>query len=361
MSLDIVYLPVQGVEIPGNRAMVGKQSFGQLLNADSKREHRAAATVALLLVLALHCVDLRAELLFRSVEQSGSQQRGSPIRSYSNPSDTAYARVSANGAALPAEEVRAFISGPITREDMDSAEVMARLLKSGRQKLAGNLVWLASEGGDIDAAMELGRLLRRLGVYTLIGKNDQCMSACVFAFMGGERRMVAGRLGIHRPFFPFTQDTPDRQVRFRLLQKILRDYIEELDFPASLYEAVMAVPPESLRILSPEELKRFYLEGISPSSEDAADAAAARRLNISMFEYLRHKAKSPTCAFLVAGQGRCEGNAREMAASGGAADEAGSPQKGDAAPTSQAVGRRTGNTQRPGTPRGAARRAPGSS
>jgi len=302
------------------------------------REHRAAAAVVLLLVLALQCFDLRAELLFRSVEQIDGQQRWSPIRKYSNPSDTAYARVSASGAAVPAEEVRVFLSGQITREDVDSAGVMASLLKSGKQKLAGNTVWLASGGGDIDAAMDLGRLLRKLGVFTLIGKNDQCLSACVFAFMGGERRSVAGRLGIHRPFFPFTQDTPDRPARFRHLQKILRDYIEELDFPASLYEAVMLVPPESMQILVPADLKRFYLEGISPSSEDIADAAAARRLNISMFEYLKRKAKAPACAFPVADQGRCEGKAQDPA--GGAADDPGGMQHGEAASAAgRAVGR----------------------
>ena len=287
--------------------MIGRGSFGHLFDVHPMREHRAAAAVVLLLVLALQCFDLSAELLFRSAEQINGQQRWSAIRKYSTLSDISYARVAAGGAAVPAEEVRVFLSGEITREDVDSAKVMASLLKSGKQKLAGNTVSLASGGGDIDAAMDLGRLLRRLGVFTLISRNDQCNSACVFAFMGGERRMVEGRLGIHRPFFPFTQDTPDRPARFRHLQRTLRDYIEELDFPSSLYEAVMRVPPESLQVLAPADLKRFYLEGISPSSEDTADAASARRLDISMFEYLQRKAKAPACAFLVADQGRCEG------------------------------------------------------
>jgi hypothetical protein len=265
----------------------------------SLREHGAAAAAVLALGFALQPVDLRAELLFRNAEQVNGQQRWSPVRKYSNPSDIAYARVSASGAAMPAEEVRVFVTGQITREDVDSAGVMANLLKSGKQKIAGNSVWLASDGGDIDAAMDLGRLLRKIGVYTLIAKNDRCLSACVFAFMGGERRSVAGQLGIHRPFLPYTQDTPDRQSRFRHLQRILRGYIEELDFPPSLYEAVMEVPPESMKMLGPADLKRFYLEGISPSSEDSADAASARRLNLSMFEYLQRKAKSPACAFPI--------------------------------------------------------------
>lgn len=336
--------------------MIGKRSFGEWLNAYRLRKQRVAAAVVLLLMLGLQGFELRAELLFRSAEQINGQQGWSPIRKYSNPSDTAYARVSASAEATPAEEVRVFLSGEITQADVESALVMASLLKSGKQKIAGNTVWLASNGGDIDAGMELGRLLRQLHVVTLIDKNDRCLSACVFAFMGGERRSVAGQLGIHRPFLPFTEETPNRQVRFRLLQKTLKSYMEELDFPDSLYEAMMAVPPESMQILAPADLKRFYLEGMSPSSEDIADAASARRLGISMFEYLQRKAKAPACALLVASQGRCEGNAPKALASGGAADDPGRTQTTGSASAGRVAGH--GDTQGIGTSRGTSRGAP---
>jgi len=179
---------------------------------------RRYSGTALLLALALQCFGAHAELLFRSVEQVDGQQVLSPIRKYSNPADIAYPRVFF-GASAPAEEVRVFLTGAITRADMDSAEVMVRLVQSGKQKIAGNMVWLASNGGDIDSSMDLGRLLRKWGVFTFIARNDECLSACVFVFMGGERRSVAGRLGIHRPYFSYTQDSPDRQVKFRHLQR----------------------------------------------------------------------------------------------------------------------------------------------
>lgn len=301
---------------------------------------RAAAVALVLIALGLQSFGLRAELVFRSVEQVDGQQRLSAIRKYSDPSDTAYLSAPANSAVEPTGEVRVFLIGDITRADVDSAGVMARLVKSGKHRLADNSIWLAGNGGDIDAAMQLGRLLRELGVFTLVGADDQCLSACVFAFMGGERRSVAGRLGIHRPYFPYTHDVPDRQLRFRHLQRTLKAYVEELDFPTSFYEAVMLVPPESMKILTPAELKRFYLEGISPSSEDLADAAAARRLNLSMFEYLKHKATAPTCDFLVSDPGRCVGQARQAAAGG-------------------ALGRGTDEAQGSGAPRVKTRNPPG--
>jgi hypothetical protein len=325
----------------------GKHNLGQAFNAHSPCRHGFAASVALMLVLALQSFDLHAELLFRSAEQVNGQQRWSPIRKYSDPADTAYPRVSAGGAVIPAQEVRVFVSGEITRHDVDSANVMANLLRSGKQKIAGNTVWLASNGGDIDAGMELGRMLRKLGVYTVIGEDDQCLSACVFAFMGGERRSVSGRLGIHRPYFAITQATADRAARFRHLKATLKDFVEELDFPASLYEAVMLVPPESMQIVAPADLRRFYLEGISPLSEDMVDAASAKRLGMSMFDYLQRKARGPACGFFDAAEGRCEGKVKEAAASGSAADAPGGLQNPGARSEARAVNRSTGGDQDP--------------
>ena len=325
--------------------MFGKRKFGTY--AHSLRKQRMAAAVALFLALALPCLELRAELLFRSLEQVNGQQSWSSVKKYSNPSDTAYPRASF-GAAAQAEEVRVFLSGEITRADMDSAEVLSRLLQSGKQRISGNTVWLASNGGDIDTGMDLGRLLRKLGIFTFIGKNDQCLSACVFAFMGGERRGVAGRLGIHRPYFSHTQDSPDRSGKFRHLQRVVKGYVEEMDFPASLYEAIMLAPPESMQIVAPADLKRFYLDGISPVSEDIADAASARRLNLPMLDYLQFKAKTPACAFPVADPGRCDNRALDETASGGAPDKTLTRGRGDAV-----------NAQRAGNARAAPRNAQG--
>jgi hypothetical protein len=151
-------------------------------------------------------------------------------------------------------------------------------------------VSLASNGGDVGAAMELGRLLRKLGVSTVVARGEQCLSSCVFVFMGGDRRTVAGSLGIHRPYFSSIREVADRRIQYRQLQKKLQEFIDELDFPQSLYEAVMAVPPESVSMLAPAELKKFYLEGMSPSTQDDVDAASARELGISVLQFLQRKA-----------------------------------------------------------------------
>jgi ATP-dependent protease ClpP protease subunit len=277
-------------------------------------------------------------LQFRSAERKDGQQHWSALKNYANPADTVYPRTLADGTRVPAEEVQVFLDGYISTEDVAGAKVMESLLKKGTQKIAGNVVSFASNGGEVDAAMELGRLLRKLGVSTLVARGDQCMSSCVFAFMGGDRRTAAGRIGIHRPYFSSTREVPDRRILYRQLEKKLQDYIEELDFPLSLYEAVMAVPSETVSTLTPADLKRFYLEGMSPSTQDDVDAASARALGISVLQYFE----------------------RKVAGNGSAAGDPGPQQKDQPAPGARAAGSVAGQTNAATQGLGASRSTAGS-
>ncbi|MDP2369081.1 hypothetical protein [Rhodoferax sp.] len=298
---------------------IGKDSHVAASMARARRWLRTVATLVVFVGIATQGFRVQAELVFRSLQQTNGQPTWSGLKRYSNTADISYPQNGTGRLLAPVDEVRVYLSGEITRKDLDSAVVMERLVKSGQQRLSNNTLWLGSGGGDIDAGMDIGRLLRKLGIFTFVDKSDRCNSACVFAFMGGERRSVAGQLGIHRPYFPYTQDLPDRAARFRHLAKTVKDFVDEMDFPASLYEAVMLVPPESIQVVSAADLKRFYLEGISPSSEDKADAAAARRLDLPMLDYLKRKARTPPCSVLDIAYGQCAGN--QITAKAGTPDQ----------------------------------------
>ena len=281
------------------------------------------AATALLFALLLQCFDLRAELLFRSSEQVDGRQHWSAPRNYANPAQTVYPHTLADGTQVASEEVQVSLQGWIGQQDLYAAKVMEGLIQRGRQRIAGNAISLAADGGDVDAAMELGRLLRKLGLATFVARGKQCLSSCVFAFMGGTRRTVAGRIGIHRPYLSSTRQVADRPAYYRRVQKRLRQYVEDLDFPLSLYEAIMAVPPQSISLLTAADLKKFYLQGMSPSTEDEADATAARNLGISVLEYLQQKAKAEPCGGVFNSDGSCAAGAQTAAEFGAAVDPEG--------------------------------------
>ena len=59
-------------------------------------------------------------------------------------------------------------------------------------------VSLNSVGGDVAAAMTLGRILRREDKDAVIGPDDVCISACVLVLAGATHRAIfGGKVGIH--------------------------------------------------------------------------------------------------------------------------------------------------------------------
>lgn len=74
----------------------------------------------------------------------------------------------------------------------------------------GNIVVLESPGGSLKAAIEMGRYFRAQGLNVRVGRffdvelkkpyHNQCLSACAYAFLGGNDRSIdpEAKLGIHR-------------------------------------------------------------------------------------------------------------------------------------------------------------------
>lgn len=59
---------------------------------------------------------------------------------------------------------------------------------------------LHSPGGNLGGGLKLGMRIRSLGLNTSIPDGMRCMSACAYAFLGGNRREVrqGGLIGVHR-------------------------------------------------------------------------------------------------------------------------------------------------------------------
>lgn len=122
------------------------------------------------------------------------------------------------------------------------------------------LVRFDSGGGDAHAAMTLGRALRAASAHGYVPPRRRCYSACVLALAGASTRAVHGRVGIHRPqpvtapaLFP--AGVPKREDSAREI----RGYLAEMQVSASLYDAMVKVPPKDMRILTRSELQAYGL------------------------------------------------------------------------------------------------------
>jgi hypothetical protein len=85
--------------------------------------------------------------------------------------------------------------------DVDDAQKLEKLYAS-KKSLEGKLgvrsvVRLNSPGGTIVGGIQLGEVIRKLGLATEVPASAGCYSACTFAFLGGVDRQIEGKFGIH--------------------------------------------------------------------------------------------------------------------------------------------------------------------
>jgi hypothetical protein len=144
---------------------------------------------------------------------------------------------------------------------------------------ARGVVLLSSPGGRVVASMRLGAALRKLGAAVIVARSEhegdrdltiagQCMSACVYAMMGGVRRIVPpeSRVGIHRMSReemdegqPRGVHTMKRSYASTEMVDALADYAAEMGVNPGVIRTAEGISPDQIHILTPTELRRWRL------------------------------------------------------------------------------------------------------
>jgi hypothetical protein len=179
----------------------------------------------------------------------------------------------------------------------------AALRHAGNRKLP---VFFNSPGGEVRAAISLGRLMRQRGITAGVGKTvptgcadlpeaacdrlkrkagdplpaqfggygGQCNSACVYALIGAKTREVppTAVIGVHAVHLTMqvkilhgpklSQAKLNAMAKSRLddVNGNLRDYIGEMGIAPELYEIASKVSPNSLRVLTRDEIARLGID-----------------------------------------------------------------------------------------------------
>jgi len=206
------------------------------------------------------------------------------------------------------------VVGEIARGDAKKVDEIVdgyKVKKSNYEPLR-LFVRLDSKGGDVQESIKIGRKIRSHEARVSVVRDGSCFSSCVFLLAGGVERLIAGKVGIHRPYFsdlsPSMSTSEIRKERERLLKEI-RTYLTEVDVPLHLLDEMLSIPPEDLKILSYEELSRYRLSGDDPTYNEKETAELADRYGITSAEYRKRKAVANLeCARLdqLSAQIRCE-------------------------------------------------------
>jgi hypothetical protein len=159
-------------------------------------------------------------------------------------------------------EFLSFVQGNIGRSDLHA------------------VVFLDSPGGKVVAAMELGRLWRRLGIAAIVGRADpgsssasqflagRCLSACVYALIGAKKRVVpdGSMVGIHRMFFYDGESgllgdgsAGRRHYDDGGMKALLSHYTSRMGVSPELISIAERISSDNIHILSRAEIARYHL------------------------------------------------------------------------------------------------------
>ncbi|SRR6266446_5008592 len=217
------------------------------------------------------------------------------------------------------------VFGEIKSADVQETSEIIQLIRAMRRSMrkdqaASIQVLLDSQGGNVTAAIEIGRLLRKARATAIVTAPSQCLSACVFVLAGAVARYPAGPVGIHRPYSTETSARTFDQVQqqYSANERAAKQFLADMNLPPSLFEAMVRVPPEKVSVLSVEEVKTFGLLGLDPVEQEIRDAAEARRLGLTKRELLKRKARvEEECDSLLSGPGNAYSNCRDKVMRGG--------------------------------------------
>jgi hypothetical protein len=124
---------------------------------------------------------------------------------------------------------------------------------------AGDIVLLASPGGDLNQAAIMGEIIRQRSLATAVGSADTsgrvkpayCASACVLVYAGGKTRfgVLGSALGVHR--FVTTRPVDDPVAEAQRIAGAVLGYMTKMGVSSSIVEAMSET--REIRWLSPKQ------------------------------------------------------------------------------------------------------------
>jgi len=139
------------------------------------------------------------------------------------------------------------------------------------ERQRGLTIVLNSNGGDVAAAMQMGAMFRQMRVRIIVARMDParpghfrggfCVSACVYAMMGAERRIARSdsMVGLHRMFIPTGFGSGAHRTAEPELVSEVRHYAQGMGVSGNLVMAAESQVPQLVHIMSRSEMTSWGL------------------------------------------------------------------------------------------------------
>ncbi|HEU4775118.1 MAG TPA: hypothetical protein VFS82_11490 [Lysobacter sp.] len=176
-----------------------------------------------------------------------------------------------HAALLPCREdglLRLRYQGKISAEFTALIERVAELADTlGIRK---RILDIDSTGGQIEEAIRAGDKIGESGWTLWVREDAVCHSSCVLVLAAGDMRMIAGKVGIHRMIRISSKATSraELQQELQAVHADVREYLQRNGVAFAIADLMMTVPNRSLRLLTPEEMDLYGLDGQNAVEDD---------------------------------------------------------------------------------------------
>ena len=196
-----------------------------------------------------------------------------------------FASVSVEEANIP-KVIR--IAGEIRTEDV-AAFSAALDRMDGRPT-----IYLSGPGGDVNAAIAIGRIIRKRTIFVLV--TDKCFSSCALIYIGSVYRTSLGAIGLHRPYFRGKpQSASQLQDALPKMMLDIKAYVREMGITDEFTNAMLNTPPEEMLVFRGDGIYKLVPKS-DPLWDEIQTSYSARRYGISTDEYRRRDASANKCA-----------------------------------------------------------------
>jgi hypothetical protein len=201
--------------------------------------------------------------------------------------------------ALDGKNQCSFIINFVGEISSTSANEIAALINQKREWNGSKQLIIDSPGGNVDASMAIGRLLRRNRMAILVANGDfgegQCVSACIMIYAGAVSRLHRGKIGIHRPYLnqPISAQlqAPDKlRSDYEQMLQTMRTYLRDMNVSERLAEDMLKIAPADVRYLSDDDLNSYGLVWKDPIEQETIDLQEAQSMGLDRREYIRRQA-----------------------------------------------------------------------
>jgi len=204
---------------------------------------------------------------------------------------TAYGGIFVERVDAPKKIVVLKIQGKISKSDISAFQKALEEIKRDEFKIKLNSVVLNSNGGSGDAAVAIGKIIRKEKLNTYVSPKDSCESACIFILSSGIIRMAYGTVSVHRG--TYYEDYPMEKLEesLKTLDTDKLNHLYEMGMSSQLIDAIRVTPFWASWTLDEKEKRRWSVHGTERLYDELwfRTTAMAKKYDLSVVRQFFYK------------------------------------------------------------------------